>query len=194
MPLGKLEEIVLFSNEPITINGEQCWEFKTIETGSGNSEATGYYAVSDSGKIYDLWETPLGASENEYVRLDSGSSGTSAKENTQINNNTTQTKNNADLLMIVNITGDNVNVRSAPNAQGKVLFQVSNEDFLAVNKKPIQDSSGQEWYEVIFHMGSEDDEFGRITTPAYIIGKFVKKHPESEAGIEEFGLGYYYTF
>jgi ankyrin repeat protein len=178
------------SKEIIAGNSLACWTFSTTFQDNRNypngNPAIGY-AVSTSGEIFQYYPDvrewgDLGPIEDDGTVSDE----TNTKGNTPTNN--------AHLLMIVDITGDNVNVRSAPNAQGKVLFQVSKEDFLAVNKKPIQDSSGQEWYEVIFRMGSEDNEFGRISTPAYITGKFIKKHPESETVIEEFGLGYYYTF
>jgi hypothetical protein len=110
-------------------------------------------------------------------------------------------KKNAALLMVVNITGDNVNVRSAPNEKGKVLFQVSKDkDFLVVTKKPAQDGSGQEWYKVIFRYVDlgPDDESGEGSTflptgePAYIAGKFVEENPDSAEIIEGFGLGYHY--
>jgi hypothetical protein len=104
------------------------------------------------------------------------------------------------LLMVVNIAGSEVNVLSQPNAKGKVLFQVSHDkDCLVINKKPIEDSSGQEWYKVIFRYvdaGPDDesgDDFIPPDDPAYIAGKFVEEHPDSDELIKSYGLEFYYT-
>jgi hypothetical protein len=110
---------------------------------------------------------------------------------------------NAGLLMAVDIVGGNANVRNAPNEKGKVLFQVSGgKDFLVVAKKPTKDSSGLEWYEVIYRYADlgPDDESGEGATfvppdsrPAYIAGKFIEKNPESDEVIESHGLEFFYA-
>jgi hypothetical protein len=171
------------------INGEQCWMLETSFFDERDGLIiTGKYAISKSGKIYKEDENynpfldeyppkyfPFGVGENP--------------------NNGGNNIDNSDLLMIVDITGNNVNVRNAPNAKGKVLFQVSKgKDFLAVNKTSVKDNTGQTWYEVIFRYaeGEDEDTFILVGDQAYITGKFVQKHPESEQAIEDFGLGYYY--
>ena len=86
-------------------------------------------------------------------------------------------------LTSARITGNNVNVRNAPNTQGQVLFQVNDPDaeFLIIEKTPYGDSSGRVWYKIIYRWG-EDDEFGafdQVAVPAYISGEFLKIEPLS---------------
>jgi hypothetical protein len=108
----------------------------------------------------------------------------------------------AALLLAVNVTGDNVNVRGAPNTKGEVLFKAGKEDSFVVNKYPIKDSSGQEWYEIIFRYivfsedeaeeAGEESTYVRVESPAYITDKFIEKVPHSDEVIRDFGLGNFY--
>ena len=103
----------------------------------------------------------------------------------------------AGLLMAVNLTGGDVNVRGAPNAKGRVLFQAGKEESFVANKYPVKDSSGQEWYEIIFRYYDKeteesDGEYGRVNTPAYVSGGFIEKSPHSDEIIRDFGLGHDY--
>lgn len=104
-------------------------------------------------------------------------------------------------LMLVNITADGVDVRSAPNAESDVLFQVNKDkDFLVVDKTPIKDGSGQEWYKVAFayvylgkdSVSGDEDAFEALENFAYIERNSVEKNPDSEEIIESRSLEYFY--
>ena len=104
-------------------------------------------------------------------------------------------------LMLVNITDNGVKVQSAPNAESDILFQVNEDkDFLVVDKTPVKDESGQEWYSVAFayvYLGKDsesgdEDTFQSVDGTAYIKREFVKKHPDSEEIIESRNLEYFY--
>ena len=97
-------------------------------------------------------------------------------------------------LMSARVTGNNVNVRSAPNTQGRVLFQITNPDdeFLVIYKNPTRDSSGENWYRIIFRWGAEFGEFIGVDGEAYIISRFLAIEPLSAQLIEEYGLDYYW--
>jgi hypothetical protein len=191
--MGRLSDpqefIERIDDKPLTINGEKCWQFEThfpnsdeaIADGGVSRVLSGKYAASDSGRIYDLL-----ASGSEYVLL-----GAEGNQNSGDNAVTAvpSTSNEAD-LKFAKLTGDKINVRNAANTKGNVLFQVSqsNEDWLIIERTPVKDSSGQNWYKIIYRFSHEIDEFDRLETPAYVIEKFLKIEPLTIETRDEFGL------
>ncbi|GHV56279.1 hypothetical protein FACS1894216_20000 [Synergistales bacterium] len=97
-------------------------------------------------------------------------------------------------MLVAEITGENVNVRNTPNAQGKVVFRVSStaNDCLIISKIPVKDSSGQEWYKIFYRWAedaeSEENGFISVDKPAYISGKFLKMKAFSDSDRESWGL------
>lgn len=120
----------------------------------------------------------------------------------QANGDKNTPEDGAGRLMLVNITGDDVKIRSVPDAKGNVLFQGSKDkDYFVVVSKPTKDDSGREWYEIVFiyvELGEDDasgdeDTFTPLDTPAYVEGNLVEKNPDSDEIVKARSLEYYYS-
>ena len=62
-----------------------------------------------------------------------------------------------DVIGVV-VTGDNVNIRSEPSSGGKVLAQASESETFLVDPSPIRDGSdNSEWYKILFSTSMMDD-------------------------------------
>lgn len=91
-------------------------------------------------------------------------------------------------LLKATVTGDNVNMRSAPNTKGKVLNSESSGAILFVDKKPVYDKEGKmNWYRVryAYEAGMDGISFYDCTqyyhpNKLYISAKFVKTQPMSK--------------
>jgi hypothetical protein len=179
--IGRLngEEKLEPDDEPRqTINGEECWMFVTYFEYQDHISTSGRYAVSNNGNIYEYDAVEAA----DYVPLSSISNGTGTNDT----NNS-----NSDIMSTV-ITGNNVNVRNAPNTKGKVLFQVSRDegDSLIIDKTPIKDNSGQIWYKILYCGESYegDGNLEKVDVPAYISGKFLEIVPLMDWEKEFLGL------
>ena len=92
-----------------------------------------------------------------------------------------------DVIKIV-VTGDNVNIRSAPSSKGKVYAQASNGEEFLVDPVLIQDNSDKStWYKILFYVSEMDGSiFQAHKLPTYdfsypyISTRFVKKEPLDE--------------
>jgi hypothetical protein len=82
-------------------------------------------------------------------------------------------------MRVARIKGDNVNVRREPSTQSKVMFIVhKEEDLLIIDKTPVKDSSGQNWYSVRYRW--IEPEFDEVNFSAYIIEQFIEIGPITE--------------
>jgi len=97
-----------------------------------------------------------------------------------------------DVIRVV-VTGDNVNIRSAPSSKGKVYRQADSGDAFLVDPAPIRDSGdNSEWYKILFDVGRIEHEwYGYHFLQAqkmsvhdfshpYISARFVRKEPLGE--------------
>jgi hypothetical protein len=99
------------------------------------------------------------------------------------------------------VVGQNVNLREAPNMKGRVAFKVSEEDFyiFIAEAVPAADRGGKpEWYKIIFTVGESDDSFGKpyfdgkAYNALYLSAKFARQAPLTdfdEAQIEYYKKG-----
>jgi hypothetical protein len=56
-------------------------------------------------------------------------------------------------IVRISVTGDKVNIRSAPGTKGKVHAQVNKGDAFLVDSVPIRDGSdNSEWYKILFYV------------------------------------------
>ena len=89
-----------------------------------------------------------------------------------------------DVIGVV-VTGDNVNIRSAPSAKGKALAQASEGEAFLVDPVPIRDNSdNSEWYKILFSTSIMDDKIYQAHKLSqyefsypYISAAFVRKEP-----------------
>ncbi|MDR1916188.1 MAG: hypothetical protein LBQ58_06410 [Synergistaceae bacterium] len=88
----------------------------------------------------------------------------------------------------IEVTGENVNVRSEPSMNGKIITQADSWMYYIAESQPIRDKKdNSSWYKLIFIIDYYYDTFSRLdksseynfVTP-YINAKFVKKMPLSE--------------
>ncbi|MCL2010870.1 MAG: hypothetical protein FWG71_10075, partial [Synergistaceae bacterium] len=83
------------------------------------------------------------------------------------------------------VTGDNVNIRSAPSSRGKALAQAAEGDTFLVDPVPIRDGSdNSEWYKILFSTSIMDDTIYQAHKLSqydfsypYISARFVRKEP-----------------
>ena len=89
-----------------------------------------------------------------------------------------------DVVRVV-VTGDNVSIRSEPISKGKVHTQASDGEVFLVDPVSVRDrSDNSEWYKILFSTSVMDDTiFQAHKLPAYdfsypyISAKFVRKAP-----------------
>ena len=104
-----------------------------------------------------------------------------------------------DVIKVV-VTGDKVNIRSAPRVKGKVYRQSDDGECFFVDPVPIKDNDdNSEWYKILFWIDAFGDRIYRADkSPAneysnpYISAKFVKKEPfdgNDEYLLDDFAKG-----
>jgi hypothetical protein len=60
----------------------------------------------------------------------------------------------------LDVTGDNVNIRSAPDAKSNVLRKVSDEFgvYFIADAETLTDATGMDWYRIVYRVEDGDDE------------------------------------
>ena len=103
----------------------------------------------------------------------------------------------AQSVIKVVVTGDNVNIRSAPSANGKIYGQAHSGSYFLVDPVSVRDKGdNSEWYKILFDI----DAFGEIIrqtdkqpafeyTNPYISARFVEEEPLND--YDEHNLRYF---
>jgi hypothetical protein len=147
---GRITPYYLIYLETDVINGEPSWVF---ESSSGN------YAVSKTGKIYIFVQVDYILLEDFYEQADASKK---SFEKFLVG------------VLTADVTGNNVNIRKEPNANGDVLLKVSKSagNVVVAEKIAVKDSSGQDWYKVLYYY--DEGMFIGTYENAYISGQYIK--------------------
>ena len=103
-------------------------------------------------------------------------------------------------LIKVSVTGENVNIRSAPSTKGKILEQAAYGMDFIVESDVIQDKSDRSvWYKIVFFVSEMDGSFTQAHKMSvfefaypYINARYVRQEPftqEDEDELEWFMQG-----
>jgi hypothetical protein len=95
----------------------------------------------------------------------------------------------------ISVTGDKVNIRSAPDTKGKVHAQVDRGEAFLVDPVPVRNKSDNtEWYKILFWVGGDMDfyHFRQVQKMSaydfscpYISAGFVKTEPLNEYDVRQ---------
>jgi hypothetical protein len=93
------------------------------------------------------------------------------------------------------VTGDNVNLRDAPNSKGKVLSQAFRDNVFIVDATPVQAKDKSMWHKIIFSVDDYFDHLAQVHklpifnfSYPYISAKFVRQVPMTQYDRKELEL------
>ena len=176
-----------------------------VNAGDGDGRTPLMYAASNSNSemkpemIEEAIKTLLKHGADPKVTDNNGKTALDySRENENLKNTDVTKKLSAsvasaqDVVRVV-VTGNNVNVRSAPSSKGKVYGQVDSDTAFLVDPALIRDKSDKsEWYKILFSVSEMDGSIYQAHklqtynfSYPYISAKFVKQKPLNEDDIRE---------